>query len=116
MLLLSFFMFKEEYNPKHTPIIEVKKENEVYEIIIEVGKEVKHPNELTHGVQWIDVYFKPEEKELVHLARVEFRAHGEFNVFTEPKVRLYAKLGKGKIIALAYCNLHGVWKAEKEVE
>jgi desulfoferrodoxin (superoxide reductase-like protein) len=36
-------------------------------------------------------------------------------VFTKPKVVVYAKLeGKGKIIALAYCNLHSIWKKQKK--
>ncbi|MEO2154829.1 MAG: desulfoferrodoxin family protein, partial [Nanoarchaeota archaeon] len=81
-----------------------------------VGKEVEHPNEPAHSVKFIDIYFKPEKGEVIHLARVDFGAHGEFGIHVDPKVILKAKLSKGKIVALAYCNLHGVWKAEKEIE
>ncbi len=110
-------MIKEEHNPKHTPVIEIEKEGELYKITIEVGKEVKHPNEPSHNIQWIDIYFQPEGKEIVHIARIEFKAHGEYNNYTEPKATVYAKLdGRGKIIAIAYCTLHGLWKAEKEKE
>ena len=109
-------MIKEEKNPKHTPEITVEKEGELYKIIVEVGKEVKHPNEASHNINWIDIYFQPEGKEIVHIARIEFKAHGEFNNYTEPKAVIYAKLeGKGKIIAISYCTLHGLWKAEKEI-
>ena len=110
-------MFKEEYNPKHTPIINVEKEGELYKIAVEVGKEVEHPNEATHNINWIDIYFKPEGKEIVNLARVELKAHGEYNNYAEPKVTVYAKLeGKGKIIAVSYCTLHGLWKSEYKLE
>ncbi len=107
---------KEEYNPKHSPVIEIKKKNGIYKIIIEVGKEKEHPNDFNHNICWLDLFFKPEGKEIVHLARIDFKAHGENNCFTKPKVVIYTKLeGKGKLIALSYCNLHGVWKTEQEI-
>ena len=109
-------MIKEEYNPKHSPLIEIEKENELYKITVEVGKETKHPNEPTHSIRWIDIYFQPEGKEPIQLARIEFNAHGEENIYTEPKAVIYAKIPeKGKIITIAYCNLHGLWKMEKEI-
>jgi len=40
-----------------------------------------------------------------------------FSEFVSPDVRLNLKLEKsGKIVALAYCNKHGLWSAEKEVK
>ncbi len=108
-------MLKEEYNPKHAPVIEVEKEGELFKVTVEVGKEVKHPNEPAHNIEWVDLYFQSEGEEVIHLARVEFKAHEE--ALTEPKVTLYVKLPKkGKLIAIAYCTKHGLWKAEKEVQ
>jgi len=109
-------MIKEEYNPKHSPNLEIKKVGNVYEISVEVGKEVKHPNESSHNIKWVDIYFQLEDGEVIQLARVDFTAHGENEIITEPKVKIYAKLKKGKVICLAYCNLHGIWKTEKEIE
>ena len=105
-----------EGKEKHIPELLVTKEGDLYRIEIEVGKEVKHPNLANHNINWVDIYFYPEGKEIVHLARVEFKAHGEFNNYTEPKAIIYAKLdGKGKIVAISYCTLHGLWQKEIEI-
>ena len=110
-------MIHKEYNPKHSPVIEVEKEGELYKISVEVGKEVEHPNAFDHYIGFVEIYFQPEGKEPILISRVEFNAHGEENNYTKPKVIVYAKLeGKGKIIAISYCNKHGLWISEKEIQ
>jgi len=94
----------------------LQKEGELYKISIEIGKEVKHPNEPTHNINWIDIYFQPEGRDIVHIARIELKAHGEYGNYTEPKITIFTKLeGRGKLIVLSYCSIHGLWKAEVDI-
>jgi len=71
-----------------------------------------HPNRVEHSIRWIEVYFEEEGRDFnpVMLARMAF------SEFASPDVRLKVRLEKGgKIIALAYCNEHGLWESEKSI-
>ncbi len=100
---------------KHVPVIEIieRKENRV-KIRVSVGKEIPHPNTREHHIAWIQVFFLKEGSEFpVEICKAEFRAHGEYETYTEPVVEFWTSIsGKGKIIAFSYCNLHGLWKSE----
>lgn len=104
---------------KHVPIIQLKevKFGEPIEVMVVVGKEIPHPNKPEHHIAWIDLYFVPEKGDTpIQLGRVEFMGHGEMNTWTEPRAIFTVKLpGPGKLVAFAFCNLHGLWKSEIEV-
>ncbi len=100
---------------KHVPVIEYKREGEMLEVEVSVGKEVPHPNTPEHHIAWIELYFQPEDGKFpIMVGRVAFTAHDE--PLTEPKVKFYVKARKGKLMALSYCNIHGLWQNEVEVE
>lgn len=76
---------------KHVPVIEVADAT----IKVRVGS-IPHPMEEKHFIEWIELstdqetyrrYLKPNEK-----------PEATFNVKA------------GKLIARAYCNIHGLWK------
>ena len=103
---------------KHVPAIEVKdlKFGEPVEIVVTVGKGVPHPNKPDHHIAWVDLYFIPKDGSPIQIGRAEFTSHGEENVLTLPRASFTAVLpGPGKLVALAFCNLHGLWKNELEV-
>lgn len=113
---------------KHVPVIDGPDKTaagQALSIEVGVGKQIAHPNTTEHHIRYIEVYFLPAgEKFPYQLGRFEFNAHGESaqgpntsTVFTEPKVTLTFKTAKsGLIMALAYCNIHGLWRSEKELK
>lgn len=110
---------------KHVPVIEMNKKGEEIEVEAAVGKEISHPNDTEHHIRWIELYFKPDDSEYPYmLGKYEFTSHGESGegpntstIYTEPKVTSTFKTEKsGTIIANSYCNIHGLWTDEKELE
>lgn len=97
----------------HTPEIEcpdVVKAGEPFEVKISI---TKHPNKLEHSIRYVDVFFVEEDRAFnpVKVAKVQFTPE-----YAEAEAVIKLKLQKsGKIIALAYCNLHGLWENVKEV-
>jgi len=98
---------------KHTPVIEAPtkvKKGESFEVQVEVGKHLKHPNENAHYIEWIELYSGE-----TFLARVDLVPK-----LTEPKVKLVVALDHAHpLIAKERCNLHGLWQSspvEIEVE
>ena len=113
---------------KHVPVIEGPdkiSKGQVYTVEVSVGKQITHPNTTEHHINFIELYFLASgEKFPYQLARFEFNAHGESvqgpntsTIFSEPKVVSVFKTEKsGVIMATAYCNIHGVWRSEKEIK
>lgn len=113
---------------KHVPVIESAEtitKGQVCQVQVSVGKQIAHPNTAEHHIRSIDLYFLPAgEKFPYMLARFEFNAHGESvqgpntsTVFTEPSVSAAFKTEKsGLLMAVAYCNIHGLWRSEKEIK
>ena len=100
---------------KHVPAIvapsKVKK-GEFFDVEVSVGKEIKHPNTVEHHIAWIDLYAKIGEKPLVHLGRFEFAP-----AVTDPIAKTKIKLEESaELIAVSYCNLHGLWETSVKVE
>lgn len=97
---------------KHFPAIsapEKVKSGENFEVEIEVGKFLKHPNELGHWINWVALWLNERPVAFVTL----------YPAMSEPRVKLKVKAenkGKAKLIAREFCNLHGIWEAEKEIE
>ena len=112
---------------KHVPVIECPdkvKADELFEVKASLGKEVAHPNTTEHHIRWIQLYFQPEgAKAPFQIGSFEFTAHGESvdgpnkgSVFTHHCAATSMKSGtSGTILALAYCNIHGVWQSSKTV-
>jgi len=112
---------------KHVPVIECPdqvKADEFFEVKASLGKEVAHPNTTEHHICWIQLYFQPEgAKAPFQVGNFEFTAHGEStngpnegSVYTHHGASTSMKTGtSGTLLALAYCNIHGVWQSSKAV-
>lgn len=79
---------------KHIPIIKIPekiKANEEFEVIINVGERVPHPNVIEHHIKWIQVFAEIEERTYnpVHIATFDLGP-----TFAEPKVKFKMKLEK----------------------
>jgi len=89
---------------KHVPVItapESAKAGECFEVTVEVGRLLAHPNEHGHFIQFVELYADD-----VYLGRADFTA-----VTTCPTIKFCVALpGPIKELrAYGYCNLHGVW-------
>ncbi len=113
---------------KHVPVIEAPdsvKTGEFFNVTVTVGKEIPHPNTTEHHIRWIKLFFKPEgDKFAYELANFEFTAHGEAvaganqgPAYTDScgvaRVKLNAS---GTLLAMSYCNIHGLWESSKEIK
>lgn len=111
---------------KHVPVIEIEKEAaKTIKIKIMVGKEIAHPNTTAHHIAWINCYFLPAgEKFAVHVGKTDFNAHGASTqgadtstLFTKPATSYVLNTEKsGTVIAVSYCNIHGLWQSTLEVK
>ena len=95
---------------KHLPIITAPdkvKANECFEVTVEVGKLLKHPNEPAHFIEFIELYAAH-----VYLARLNFTAK-----ITSPTMKVCLALPSqlGPLRAFARCNLHGAWETRKPI-
>ena len=95
---------------KHTPVIQAPssvKEGEFFDVTVEVGKLLKHPNENGHFIQWIELYSGH-----TFINRVELTP-----TMNEPKVTIPVKLEHAhELKAVARCNLHGAWMGTHSFE
>ncbi|HPE63011.1 MAG TPA: class II SORL domain-containing protein [Methanothrix sp.] len=98
----------------HTPRIEAPKAvgaDEPFEVKVSVQN---HPNKVEHSIRWIEVYFREDGRAFnpIMLARVEFAP-----VSSEPEAKLKVRLSKsGSIMAMEYCNVHGLWSAKQDIK
>ncbi len=112
---------------KHVPAIESAdniKKGDALDFNITVGKEIAHPNTSEHHIAWISVYFLADgEKFPYQIARTELASHGASaqgantsGIYTQPSVNLTIKTEKsGSLIAISYCNIHGLWESTKKI-
>lgn len=111
---------------KHQPVIHVAdtvKAGEAFDVEVLVGEDIAHPNTVEHHIAWIKLYFIPEgTKNPFEVASSEFRVHGdaaagaEGVVTANPKAKVSLTLQKGgTFYAVSYCNIHGLWAAEKTI-
>ena len=113
---------------KHVPVIDCPaqvKAGELFPVKVTLGKEVAHPNTTDHHIRWIAVYFLPEGAKFPYqVGLCEFTAHGESAegadkgpVYTHHEVSLSMKTAQpGTVYATALCNIHGLWRSEKEIK
>jgi superoxide reductase len=90
---------------KHTPVIDAPakvKKGEPFDVVVEVGRYLKHPNENAHFIEWIEM-FSGE----TFLARLDL-----IPKLTEPKAKLTIALDHNHpLVAKTRCNLHGLWQS-----
>lgn len=113
---------------KHVPVIDCEdkvKKDELFDVNVGLGKEIAHPNTTEHHIRWIELFFMPEDEKFpYHIGRYEFNAHGSSidgpdssTVYTHHNVTTQFKTGKpGTILAMAFCNIHGLWQSSKHIE
>lgn len=113
---------------KHVPAIECAdsvKADEFFQVKVTLGKQVAHPNTTEHHIRWITLYFKPENSKFIYdVAHFEFNAHGEAvaganegPVYTHHEGICSMKVRTaGTLHSLAYCNIHGLWESEKQLQ
>lgn len=106
---------------KHVPVINVigtPKVGEFFDVKLSIGDEIAHPNTLEHHIAWIKLFYVQDGSQvLVELASNDFKAHGELDNFTDAAFTASVKLPKdGKLIAVSYCNIHGLWESEAEIK
>ena len=119
-ILQDFIKTGDWKGEKHVPVItcaDTFKAGEVTDVTLSIGDAISHPNTAEHYIAWFKLFFVAEgSKNVVELGDVHFDSHGEANLFTEPKAVFSVKLpSSGKLVALSYCNLHGLWENVKEV-
>jgi len=114
-------------NEKHVPVIECPDEVEAdtfFDVKVSIGKAVGHPNTTEHHIRWISLYFRPEGEKFTHqVGHFEFSAHGESTgganegpVYTNHQAAASMKTtAPGTLLALSYCNIHGVWESAREI-
>ncbi len=124
----EFFQSADWKTEKHIPVIECSEEvkaGELFPVKVTVAKEVAHPNTTEHHIRWISVYFHPEGENFPYqIGQFEFSAHGESvqgpdtsTVYTHHEVSISMKTDKpGVIYATSLCNIHGLWRSEKEIK
>ncbi|MHC4592638.1 MAG: class II SORL domain-containing protein [Planctomycetota bacterium] len=93
---------------KHTPVItapDAVKKGECFEVTVEVGKLLAHPNERGHSIHFVELY-----ADETFLGRVDFTP-----VTTCPVAKFCVALGHihEQLRAFGLCNLHGVWEGDK---
>ncbi|MHC1570232.1 MAG: class II SORL domain-containing protein [Methermicoccaceae archaeon] len=99
-----------DFEKKHVPVIDAPdsvKADEVFEVKLTVGELVKHPNEIGHHIEWIELYWND-----VLMARAELEAE-----LTDPKVTFRVRVDESGVLkAVEKCNLHGIWAATKSIK
>jgi len=101
-----------EGKEKHVPHIELEAGSGEVMASVVVGKETPHPNTVEHHIAWIQLYGVRSSGQLVSLgsaslAPVDSGNCAHFCVKRE---------GFSTLIALAYCNLHGVWESSLSLQ
>lgn len=106
---------KESGKEKHVPFIDAPKQvkaGEAFNVTVEVGKVVPHPNTFEHHIRSMQLYLKEDGSDyLVNVASIELEPTRAI-----PKVTVSVILQKPTTLyALEYCNLHGVWENSLKV-
>ncbi len=96
-----------EGKEKHVPVIERVSCEECGKdaIKITVGKEAPHPNTVEHHIKWIAL-FGVKGGIAVHIATFDLGpTYGAPTVVASVDLK-----GLSELIAVEYCNVHGLWE------
>jgi superoxide reductase len=99
----------QEGKEKHVPVIELVDCPECGEKVVKitVGKDVPHPNTVEHHIKWIMLY-GVKTALAVHVATFDLGpTYGVPTVVTHVNLADFSRL-----IAIEYCNIHGLWEGE----
>ena len=101
---------------KHVPIIKQDRNGDEIKLTVSIGDKILHPNTVEHHIKWVEVYFIQEGTEIPHaIGKTEFAGHNDL-ILTKPKTSFSFKTRKkGSILAIAYCNIHGLWQSEMKL-
>jgi len=100
------FETADDFTKKHTPFIDAARDGDAVTVTVSVGHYVAHPNTADHFINYIELLANH-----VPIARFDLSA-----VAVDPKVTAVLRLDAGtKLMAVASCNMHGVWAAETTV-
>ena len=96
---------------KHTPVIDAPgtvRKDDIFDIKVEVGKLLAHPNEAAHFIEWIELYCGD-----TFLVRASLSGGA-----SAPKITIPIKLSHahGPLKAWGKCNLHGLWESTKDIK
>ncbi len=96
---------------KHQPVISAPKsvkKGECFEVTVEVGKLMEHPNEPGHYIEFVELY-----ADHTYLSRIDLTARRTCPIM---KTCISLDHTHGKLRAFAHCNLHGTWEGQSEIE
>ena len=95
-----------DFERKHTPHIALAQIEGKTQVTVDAGFYVAHPNEPAHFFNYLEVLVDG-----VPVAHFDGAAG-----LVDPHIELVLNLEPGAVVsALASCNMHGVWKAERSV-
>jgi superoxide reductase len=125
--VVQIYQTDEWTTEKHVPVIDCPDTlvpGEMTAVVVQVGKEMEHPNTTEHHITWIRLYFLPEGSFFAYeIGSYEFGAHGASidgantsTVYTNHKVTTEFRTEvPGTLYATAFCNIHGLWESWKEI-
>ena len=90
---------------KHVPVIsapDTVKKNECFEVTVEVGKHLAHPNDPDHFIGFVELYADHR-----YLGRMDFT-----HTTTCPVAKFCVQLDHihKELRAFEWCNIHGTWE------
>jgi len=95
---------------KHIPVINAPQrvaKNEYFDVQVEVGSVIEHPNEYGHFIMSIDLYAGESFLAQASLTPVQTAAKATFTIKLQNPA--------SELVAYAMCNLHGRWVGRKEI-
>lgn len=95
---------------KHIPFLEAPEkveQDKPFQVKIEVGRLLAHPNEPGHFIEWIELYCGD-----TFLGRANYSGGTSY-----PQAAFKVKLSHahGPLKAWGKCNLHGLWEATQQI-
>lgn len=104
---------------KHVPVIEAPAKagsDEFFDVVLSVGKEIPHPNTAEHHICWIKLFFKPKDEKFPHeVGELNFSSHqgpAQCDPFGTIRMKVASS---GTLLAVACCNIHGLWESSAEL-
>jgi superoxide reductase len=107
---------------KHVPVIDCPDKVEadaLFSIKVTPGEKIAHPNTIEHHIRWIQLYFLREgTRTPCQIGSFKFNGKSaESRSKGHQEVTASIKIGHaGTILALAYCNIHGLWQSSKTIK
>lgn len=95
---------------KHVPVIsapDTVEKGECFEVTVEVGKHLAHPNDYDHFIGFVELY-----ADHTFLGRQDFAP-----VSTCPVAKFCVQLDHihGELRAFEFCNIHGTWEGTRDL-